>query len=764
MFNSNFTAISLLWIALFPFSSVGRTQDSTTKPLGAADELALTGTELLKGREDFARTIVAGTDRFLLRHIEFARKSRGDYWSDFDEQKLSSGRDQLKMLLGLRDDRPEPTAMELVSTVGQSSRVAGNDRCTVHRVRWKAMDGIHGRGLLCEPTTPNGKNVIVIPDCEQTPEMLLSSDHVSRFVASGCRVVIPSLISRRVSQRRNAQLTDREYLYRSSFELGRQLAGYELQKVLSVVDWFCAEDGPVRASDPDAVGVVGWGEGGRLALYAGGIDQRIGTVCVSGYFGPREGIWQEPIDRNVFGLLTRYGDAEIAGLKQNGTWVIDASPGPQAELRTQGGAPYRLAVTTVADAEEESRRIPGERSGFVVLTSGKLPTVSTAAMYEFAQHLGFELAEPIEIELNAPWLRNTAGLQSNLARQDEQIEEVERFNASLLERSPYVRREFFRDHDVSSLESHDQTIESYRDYFRTKVVGQLNEELLPPSPRTRKVFDQPKWTGYEVVLDVFPDVIAYGILLLPKNLQPGERRPVIVCQHGLEGRPRNVIQDDHPAYHDYAAKLAERGFITFSPQNLYIFQDDFRTLQRKANATGHTLFSVMVPQHQQITDWLAGLPFVDDRRIAFYGLSYGGKSAMRIPPLVSRYCLSICSADFNDWVWKNASTQSPYSYVWTGEYEIFEWDLGSTFNYAEMAALIAPRPFMVERGHFDGVAPDERVALEFAKVRHLYQAKLGIGDRCEIEFFVGPHTIHGQGTFDFLHRHLDWPKEHQQAE
>ena len=65
-----------------------------------------------------------------------------------------------------------------------------------------------------------------------------------------------------------------------------------------------------------------------------------------------------------------------------------------------------------------------------------------------------------------------------------------------------------------------------------------------------------------------------------------------------------------------------------------------------------------------------------------------------------------------------------------GEYEIFEFDLGSTFNYAEMAALIAPRPFMVERGHFDGVAPDEAVAYEFAKVRHLYDAKLGIGDRC----------------------------------
>ncbi len=166
----------------------------------------------------------------------------------------------------------------------------------------------------------------------------------------------------------------------------------------------------------------------------------------------------------------------------------------------------------------------------------------------------------------------------------------------------------------------------------------------------------------------------------------------------------------------------------------------------------------MVPQHQQILDWLKTLPQVDGNRIAFYGLSYGGKSAMRIPPLVTDYCLSICSADFNEWVRKNASTRLSYSYVWTSEYEIYEWDLGSTFNYAEMAALICPRPFMVERGHFDGVGTDDWVAYEFAKVRHLYQAKLGIGDRAEIEWFVGPHTINGQGTYQFLHRHLDWPE------
>ena len=95
--------------------------------------------------------------------------------------------------------------------------------------------------------------------------------------------------------------------------------------------------------------------------------------------------------------------------------------------------------------------------------------------------------------------------------------------------------------------------------------------------------------------------------------------------------------------------------------------------------------------------------------------------------------------------------------MFTVEWEMPYFDMGSTFNYAEMVALLAPRPFMVERGHWDGVAPDEWVAYEYAKVRRMYDT-LGLGDRTEIEFFDGLHEINGKGTFDFLHKHLSWPK------
>ena len=350
-------------------------------------------------------------------------------------------------------------------------------------------------------------------------------------------------------------------------------------------------------------------------------------------------------------------------------------------------------------------------------------------------------------------------------RHGEQVQAIDRHNQRVLIESERLRGELFKLVKTDSVENYESSIAPLRERFSKEVIGEHGslQNLAEPNARTRSYQEGPGTISYEVVLDVQAGVQAYGILTLPRDmkLDGSEKRPVVVCQHGLEGRPQSTVgEKDYHYYKAFATRLAERGFVTFAPQNLYLGWDLFRILQFKANAVGCTLFSVMVPQHRQITEWLAGLPFVDGDRIGFYGLSYGGKSAMRIPPLVDRYCLSICSADFNEWVWKNAATDrwsARYSYANKGEYEIFEFDLGGTFNYFEMAALICPRPFMVERGHFDGVAPDKTVAYEFAKVRALYAAQLGIGNRAEIEWFVGPHTINGQKTYDFLHRHLEWP-------
>jgi dienelactone hydrolase len=761
------------------------------EPSNAPD--VLPDTEPLTWSDDIASRLVDGVDRFLLDKLERSIEGRAEHWhrdfssSEAYNKSIEPNRKRLAHILGVRDDRVPFDGMELAGTTSRPALVGSGEGYDIFAVRWPVIRRVHGEGLLLVPEGERATvRVVAIPDADQTPEMICGlvpgvaapSQYARRLAENGCMVLVPTLISRDMKPRNGrALLTNREYLYRSAFELGRHLIGYEIQKTLAGIDWFIRDAGQ---SDVE-IGVWGWGEGGLLALYTGALDTRVDAVCVSGYFDSRQAIWQEPIDRNVFGLLEQFGDAELASMIAPRKLVVEACRGPELELPGKGGAPARLVTPQLEDVRAEVLR--GQELGkgeidLVVTGEGSGTFGSEEALRNFLDALGPSGAtgvspvpngqpsgatgvSPVPNGQHGQDAVGTHHSRSDFdpaGRQNRLVQEIDDHNQWLLGESPYVRQEFMSKLDTSSLEKYNESIEWYREYFRREVVGCFDDERLPFHPRSRKSYDREKWTGYEVVLDVFPDVIAYGILLLPKNMKPGDKRPVVVCQHGLEGRPQQIVEGDHRAYHDFAAKLAERGFITFAPQNLYIFQDRFRTLQRKANPQKKTLFSVIVPQHQQIVEWLSTLPNVDPERIGFYGLSYGGKSAMRIPPLVENYSLSICSADFNEWVWKNASTRAHHSYVWTGEYEIFEFDLGSTFNYSEMAALIAPRPFMVERGHFDGVAPDEAVAYEFAKVRNLYNARLGIGDRCELEWFVGPHTINGQGTFRFLHKHLNWPE------
>ncbi|MFO0428784.1 MAG: alpha/beta hydrolase family protein, partial [Planctomyces sp.] len=741
----------------------------------------------LTGNDDQASLMVDGIDRFLLKQIATDAATRPDRFTvdpsskDAWEKSLQPHRAELARCIGATDARLAFTAPEVILPVGDSGLIGDVDddlNYVIQRVRWPVLSdpspqgqglaSIFGEGLLLTPKRRIMANLIVIPDADQTPEQFCGlaegipeQSRIAHILASsGCRVIIPTLISRHREKRNGrADLTNREYLHRAAFELGRTLAGYEVQMSLSIVDWY-------STSFPEIpIGVFGYGEGGMIALFAAGLDPRIQSACVSGFLGPREESWKEPIDRNFSDLLRDFGAQELAMLVAPRTLIVETSKGPEIVLAGNGGGPAELrspdgsaAAALLKSAAERcgaagsSLKITHPKDGMA--GSAEAVSLLLASLSAGQNNESSKTENPQARKSVADQKVNSFTITE---RETRLLKQIDRHNQALLLESPFVRKQFMAKLDLTSVEAYEKSAEPYREKFRNAVIGSFDLPLLPFNARSRKSWETEKWTGHEVLLDVFPDVTAYGVLLIPKDLKPGEKRPVVVCQHGLEGRPTDVFLNDNPSYHDFAAKLCERGFITFAPQNPYIFTDRFRTLQRKAQPLGKSLFSVIVPQHQQIVNWLKSQSFVDDDRIAFYGLSYGGKSAMRIPALVTDYCLSICSADFNEWVLKNASSRHNFSYIWTGEYEIFEWDLGSTFNYAEMAALICPRPFMVERGHFDGVGEDEWVGYEYAKILHLYAAQLKIGERTEIEWFVGPHTINGKGTFEFLHRHLDWP-------
>src|SRR5262249_54873198 len=156
---------------------------------------------------------------------------------------------------------------------------------------------------------------------------------------------------------------------------------------------------------------------------------------------------------------------------------------------------------------------------------------------------------------------------------------------------------------------------------------------------------------------------------------PGEKRPVVVCQHGSAGHSEDVTDRRiKSVYHAFGAQLADRGYIVYAPQNVTTNKDDFRQVHRRAHTLKASLFSLIVGQNQRLLEWLKSLPQVDPDRIAFYGLSYGGKTAMRVPAILKGYCLSICSGDFNEYAWKTTGLEKATCFMFHQSYEIYEFD------------------------------------------------------------------------------------------
>ena len=776
------------------------------KPAGAASDLSLfPGARPLTAEGDLSAQMVAGIDRFLLRQIEGTVAQRAARWTrDFSspqayQASVESNRAHLRLMLGLVDARVSDPALEVISEADLPGAGDGATPYRVWAVRWTVFEGVHGEGLLLRPTQPPWATVIALPDADQTPEMLAgvapgipsASQFARRLAEQGCQVLVPVLVDRRDEYSGNARLKrftnqpHREWIYRPAFEMGRTLIGYEVQKILSAVDWVERREAQLRggaAAEPSApIALAGYGEGGLLALHAAALDPRVRAVLVSGYFGSRQHLWEEPIYRNVFGLLTEFGDAELASLVAPRKLVVEFSEPPRvagppaARPGRAGAAPGKIEPPEFQSVEDEVARantlvqgLGGEPPVELVYGAEGMQVApgSAKALELLLRALGRDSRSPLAASQRPPPFLVTEARETQ--RQRRQVKELEQFTQQLMRDAEALRAA--RTWDAlkgGNTPAWQSVCATNREFFWNQVLGHIHTAPLPLNPQIRRLQDHETWTADEVVLDVLPEVFAWGWLLRPKDLQPGEKRPVVVCQHGLEGLPEDVVTEDpqsrgYAAYKGYAAQLVRRGFIVYAPHNPYRGGDKFRTLQRKANPLGWSLFSIIIAQHQATLEWLASLPFVDPARIGFYGLSYGGKTAMRVPAVLDQYCLSICSADFNDWIQKNVTVDSGYSYLYLGEYEMPEWNLGQTFNYGEMGMLIAPRPFMVERGHDDGVAPDAWVASEFAKIRRGY-VKLGLADRAQIEFFDGPHSIHGVGTFQFLHQHLRWPEPKQSA-
>src|SRR6185437_12463677 len=685
----------------------------------AAEEIhALPGTQPLTWEGSFPNRIMDGAHRYVEQKIAESIAARQKYWyRDFSsraayEKSVDPNRGRFVKQIGAVDARRPSVIMERFGDDDNPALVAKTEAYSVHQVRWPVLTHVtglahvSGEGLLLKPRQSPVGYVIAIPDADQTPEQIsglapgvVAESQFARCLAeSGFEVLVPVLIDRTPhwSDHPASRLPDipmnnqsgREWIYRQAYQMGRHIIGYEVQKVLAAVDWISRKrDGAGK------IGVAGYAEGGLIGFYAAAADTRIDAALVSGYFNTRQHVWSEPIYRNVWALLHEFGDAEIATMIAPRGLVVEYSEGPTitgptGDLRTPEFATVKAEfdrIGTLIKADFQPRElVRGEGDTPIGFGSEK-------ALREFARQLGVDLRTAGSDQPAKDRRRSFDPAE----RQKKQLRELETFTQELVRESGHVRRKFYlykvmpelqetkwytdQTHETYSPDKFIEASKWYRKYFWEEILGKFEDPLLPANPRTRRIYDNSRWVGYDVVLDVWPDVSAWGILLLPKDIKPGERRPVIVCQHGRDGVPSQTIERVK-GYHKFAARLADQGFIVFAPFNLDWGEDRYRWLCRKANGVKASLFSFIIGSHDQILRWLQTLPMVDPNLIGFYGISYGGETAVRVPSILESYSLSICSGDFNSWTRKIAATDQDFSFMYSIEWEMPYFNEGSTFD------------------------------------------------------------------------------------
>ncbi|MDR2915926.1 MAG: dienelactone hydrolase family protein [Tannerella sp.] len=719
--------------------------------------------------------IIDGVRLFYEKRVESEKEKRKLYWErdlsspEAYEASIKSNREQFRKILGAIDERV-PVSMKKLNKVSET------DLYTVYEVHWPVLKEIvprpalqnwpeldvprqiFGEGLLLEPrTTPKGYT-IAIPDADQHPEDLAGlstniqeeSQFARHLAENGYTVVIPVIIDRTNRWSRGTDRPSRTWIYSQAHEMGRTVAGYEIQKIEAVVDWFEQQG---KGSVP--IGIAGYGEGGLLAFYTAALDIRIKAALVSGYFAPREKIWQEPIYRNVWGLLKMFGDAEIANLIAPRSLVVEYSDVPVYDGTKNEGKkiepPGELWTHSFDEVESEFNRIvplTGKELGkqvFLEHHAGKtLPAGSEKAMLRFMNVLGH--VEPTPLSDVIP--EDTRKEVDFTARMGRMVEQMVGHTQLLLRDSEYVRKDF-----VKTLTGPEKT----REFFRQELTGWLDDDFSPVNARTKRIDEQPGYTCYDVLIDVFPDVELWGILTIPKGIKPDEKRPVIVLQHGRGGNPMTAMSEKS-GYFEVGRKMADRGFVVFTPLGNWTGETRFRWIDRIAKPLKNTLWSNVGRQHEQLIRWFGALPFIDTSRIALYGKSIGGQAASLIASMVPEYSMSINCAYFNESARKETTVYFPTGFVYHVDSEMPMWNRGHTMEYAEISNyLIFPRPFMVEHGKKDGIAPPGWVEHEYAKIKEYYEQQ-GKGDLTDLDLHEGGHIINGIKTYPFLHKHLNWPE------
>jgi len=302
-----------------------------------------------------------------------------------------------------------------------------------------------------------------------------------------------------------------------------------------------------------------------------------------------------------------------------------------------------------------------------------------------------------------------------------------------------------------------------------RLLGPLPDPV-PLDPEITETVDCGDYIRERVVYDTERFCSAVAYVLVPKGIQPGEKRPGILAAHG-HGRGKADVcavaetpeeqQHVDEIHYAYAVQFARRGYVVIAP--------DWRGFgERKSPAQwaregrdpcnvnymaegylGYHLLTLQIWDGMCTLDYLQSRPEVDPDRLGIGGLSFGGTMTTYLAALDPRIKVA-CISGYLSTVRHDAIGLRGNGNFCGAQYMPGLLTIG---DIAEVAGLIAPRPLVAEIGAQDMCFVVDDARGSFEQVSRIYAAA-GAADRIEGDFHPEGHVWSGRKSFPWFERWL----------
>jgi dienelactone hydrolase len=285
--------------------------------------------------------------------------------------------------------------------------------------------------------------------------------------------------------------------------------------------------------------------------------------------------------------------------------------------------------------------------------------------------------------------------------------------------------------------------EAQRGELRRQLFEMLGLDPLPPRTDLKaKVTDKIDYDGFTVEMLHFqsrPGLYVTANLYLPRGASAETPAPVVLylCGHGIV-KKGDVSYGNKTYYQHHAIWFARHGYACLVLDTLQlgeiegIHHGTYRENMWWWNARGYTPAGVEAWNCVRALDYLQSRKEIDGSRIGVTGRSGGGAYSWWIAAIDDRIQAAVPVAGITDL----------HNHVVDGTVEghcdcmffvnTYGWD------YATVAALVAPRPLLIANSDKDSIFPLDGVTRLYWKARTIYEL-YGAGDKLGLQISEGPH-------------------------